>query len=363
MSKESLRTIICSAIAAACVACWVTREPEPDSSPPVAEAADAPELDPEESRLVATFERSAPSVVFILVLRRDVFSFDVETVPRGSGVVWDQEGHIVTNCHVIEGAEAIGVTLFDQSSYPVEKVVGVSPEKDLAVLRIKAPREKLHPVRTGDSDRLRVGMTALAIGNPFGLDNTLTKGIVSALGREMASRVGRTITDVIQTDAAINPGNSGGPLLSSSGEMIGLNTAILSGSGSSAGIGFAVPSNTVKRVVTQILEHGRVIQPGLGIYFVRDPLARRWGLKKGVLLQRVLPGSSAERAGLRGIRYFRDGSLAPGDIIVKIDEHEIDDSNALLNTLDRYQVGDVVEVTFIRDGKTNKVRARLQAVD
>jgi S1-C subfamily serine protease len=205
-------------------------------------------------------------------------------------------------------------------------------------------------------------MTALAIGNPFGLDNTLTKGIISAIGREMTAVSGRTITDVIQTDAAINPGNSGGPLLDSQGKVIGINTAIV-GSSTSSGIGFAVPINTVHRAVNQILRYGKVIQPGLGIYFVRDVWARRWGLKKGVLIQRVLDDSAAARAGLRGIRYYRDGSIVLGDIITKIDQRDVNDSEDLLNTLDRYQVGDVVEITYLRDGELKTVKVRLQAVD
>ncbi|MEM7262811.1 MAG: trypsin-like peptidase domain-containing protein [Planctomycetota bacterium] len=325
-----------------------------------------PVLTPAESQVVQVFERTAPSVVFIsnIGVRRDFFSLHVEKVAQGtgSGFVWDAKGHVVTNYHVIARADAIQVTLPDQSEWRA-RVVGVAADKDLAVLRIDAPAAKLSPIPKGQSAGLKVGMTALAIGNPFGLDNTLTKGIISALGREITALTGRTITDVIQTDAAINPGNSGGPLLNARGELIGVNTAILSKSGSSAGIGFAVPVRTVRRVVNQLIRYGKVIRPGLGITYLQDYHARRAGLQRGVMIRSVARGSGAAKAGLQGIRYYRDGSVQLGDIIEKIDEHEIRDSEDLLNALERYQVGNEVEVTYIRDRKRERAKVRLEAVE
>ena len=358
--------LCCGLLAVTAVACFVDRSGPPPGEIATAEAAPTLDLNSQERRTVEVFEKAVPSVVFIrnIGLRRDFFSLNVEQVRQGtgSGFVWDDQGHVVTSYHVIAGADAISVTLPDQSSWSATRV-GVAKDKDLAVLKIEPPREKLHPISRGRSDNLRVGVAALAIGNPFGLDNTLTRGIVSALGREITSVTRRTITDVIQTDAAINPGNSGGPLLNSKGELIGINTAILSGSGTSSGIGFAVPVNTVKRVVEQILKYGKVIQPGLGITPLRDSWARRVGLKRGVLIYRVVPGGSAANAGLRGIRYLRDGSVVLGDIIIKIDEHDILDTEDLLNTLDRKRVGDVVEVGYLRGREIRKANIRLQAVN
>lgn len=327
---------------------------------------ETPELTAEERETVDVFERASPSVVFInnLALRRAIFSLDVEEIRQGSGTgfVWDSDGHIVTNFHVIAGARGIVVTLPDHTSWRAS-VVGVAEDKDLAVISIDAPPEKLVPLSIGRSDKLKVGMTTLAIGNPFGLDNSLTKGIVSALGREMTSVGGRTITDVIQTDAAINPGNSGGPLLDVKGRLIGVNTAIISRSGSSAGIGFAVPIDTVKRVVGQLIRYGRVIRPGLGAAYLQDYWLRRLGIDRGVMIRRVIPDSGAERAGLRGLRYFQDGSVELGDLVVKIDESEVSDLNDLLNVLEQHEVGDEVTVTYVRGRDLETAKVRLQATE
>jgi S1-C subfamily serine protease len=356
-------------------ACLVPRGSDPPTAWPLVRAADrqgggtelAPEdLTPAERDVVEVFDRVAPSVVYIrnIALRRDYFSLDVEQVEQGagSGFVWDQSGRIVTNFHVIANSRGILVTLPDQSTWRA-KVIGVAQDKDLAVLQIETPPDKLTAVEIGRSDRLKVGMTALAIGNPFGLDNTLTKGVISALGREITSISGRKIYDVIQTDAAINPGNSGGPLLDAHGRLIGVNTAIVSRSGSSSGIGFAVPINTVKRVVEQIIEHGRVIRPGLGIHYLPDQWARSAGLQRGVMIQRVQPGSSAETAGLRGIRYFQDGSVELGDILIEVEGSEIVGSEDLMNALERFEIGASVQVKYIRDGKTESASVRLQAIE
>lgn len=323
-------------------------------------------LEPDEKRRVAVFERTSRSVVHVrnMTLRRDWFSFDVseEEQGSGSGFIWDKNGHIVTNFHVVRGAHSVIVVLGGQTASRAE-VVGVAPDKDLAVLRIKVPQGKLYPLELGNSETLRVGMNTLAIGHPFGLDHSLTRGIISALGREIRSLTGRTITDVIQTDAAINRGNSGGPLLDSRGRLIGVNTAIVSPSGTSAGVGFAVPVNTVRRVVGQLLEYGRVIRPGLGIVFYPDSMTRRAGIRTGVLIRHVYRGTTAERAGLRGTKVFRNGDVQLGDVVTKIDEHDIATTEDLLNTLDRYNVGDTVELRYVRNGTVRKVSTTLQAVE
>jgi S1-C subfamily serine protease len=353
------------ASAAGLVACFL-RSPGTPAAPGAAEAAAAFSLRPEESSVVEVFERSAGAVVFIRnnAVRRDFFSLDVFEVPQGtgSGFFWDRAGHVVTNFHVVQDADSITVTLEDQSVFTAA-VVGVAPDKDLAVLRIQAPAERVKTIEPGRNEDLRVGMTALAIGNPFGLDRSLSMGIVSALGREIRSVTGRTITDVIQTDAAVNPGNSGGPLLNSAGQLIGVTTAIASRSGQNSGVGFAIPVSTVKRVVTQILKYGRVIQPGLGITYFQDDVARRWGVRQGVVVRRVFPDTAAAAAGIEGTEInYRSGEVLLGDIIVKINEHEVRGTEDLLNTLDRFQVGDVVQVTFVRGRSERKVDVKLQAV-
>ena len=317
------------------------------------------DLDSEEQTQIGIFETAAPSVVFITttVLRRDFFSANVSRVPRGTGTgfVWDDHGHIVTNFHVIQGGNEVLVDLIDGSSRPAE-VVGVVPDKDLAILKVD-PRG-LTPLALGTSHDLRVGQKVLAIGNPFGLDHTMTAGIVSALGRQIEAVNGRTIEGVIQTDAAINPGNSGGPLLDSAGRLIGVNTAILSELGQSAGIGFAVPVDTVRRVVQQIIEHGRVIRPALGVRLAADHVAARMGLQ-GVLIAQVVPGSGAEAAGLRGT--VRQGSRwVLGDVIVAIGERQVRTLDEMLNALDAYAPGQTVAVQVQRGNETLSVDVLLQ---
>jgi S1-C subfamily serine protease len=330
------------------------------------EATAAPELLPDEKRLAEIFELVSPSVVYISndAVHRDWFSRDVFRVPQGtgSGFVWDNKGHIVTNNHVIEGADLVSVS-FDSKKLYRAHVVGTAPDKDLAVLRVDAPAEFLRPITLGHGDSLRVGMEALAIGNPFGLDHSLTRGIISALDRELMAPNGRVIDGVVQTDAAINPGNSGGPLLNSRGELIGVNTAIVSKSGMNAGIGFAVPVSTVRRVVPQLIEHGRVTRPGLGVYLFSDDVARQWGIRKGVIVRQVVPGSAAERSGLQGARIHRSGEVELGDIIVSVAGREVENMNDLLNELERHQVGDEVEIGVRRGRSEASVRVRLQKVE
>lgn len=335
-------------------------------APPAAEAPSAlapPAVEPsgdlytEEQRNIAVFRKAADSVVFInsLAERRDFFSLDVDQLPQGSGsgFVWDKRGHIVTNFHVIEQGNRFTVTLADHSEWDAE-VAGVAPEKDLAVLRIQAPSSRLVPLTLGRSHDLQVGQTVLAIGNPFGLDHTLTVGVVSALGRELRSPAGRTIRDVIQTDAAINPGNSGGPLLDSRGRLIGVNTAIISPTRTSAGIGFSVPVDTVKRLVPQLIERGRAVLPGIGISYV-PPGGLRGMPADGVVILNVSEGGPADRAGLQGLRRVR-GGFQLGDRIISVNGQRVADLDDLTFAFEQAGVGSEVTLTVERDGKKRDVR-------
>jgi len=329
---------------------------------PVAASYENQALLEDERNTIEIFQKSSPAVVFIVnkAVRRDFFSLDVFEIQQGSGsgFIWDDSGYIVTNYHVVQDGNAWSVTLSDNSTYDAE-LIGTEPSKDIAVVKINAPRAKLHPVTVGSSENLRVGQKVIAIGNPFGLDQTLTTGVVSALGRQIKSGNNRTIDGVIQTDAAINPGNSGGPLLNSQGELIGINTAIYSTSGSNAGIGFAVPVNIVKRVVPQLIRYGKVIRPGLGVSIVDDSFARRWGIK-GVIIGRVQPGGAAARAGLRGISQNRWGEVRLGDIIIGINGKPVNNFDELSNELERYQIGETVTVNILRGEQEMSVRVRLQ---
>jgi S1-C subfamily serine protease len=315
---------------------------------------------------IEIFERSRDSVVFISTRERvvDFWTRNVQSVPRGtgSGFIWDDRGHVVTNLHVIAGASEASVRLNDGRDYPAG-LVGASPQHDLAVLQIRVPFNLPPPVPIGTSHDLKVGQKVFAIGNPFGLDWTLTTGIVSALDRSLTAEDGRTIQHLIQTDAAINPGNSGGPLLDSAGRLIGINTAIYSPSGASAGVGFAIPVDTVNRVVPQLIAYGRYVQPGLGIQ-VDDTLnrliTRQLGIQ-GVAVLRVSQGSAAERAGLRGVRLTRDRSIIPGDVITAVNNRPVDSAGKLLAELDNYDIGEEVELSVWREGSIVKLRAELQA--
>jgi S1-C subfamily serine protease len=329
---------------------------------PVAQRPDD-KLGADEQSTIDVFSKFSRSVVHITSLetRRDRMTLDVAEIPQGtgSGFVWDQDGHIVTNFHVVQLGNAASVTLNDNTTYPAT-IVGVAPDKDIAVLHIDAPPQKLLPLPIGQSATLKVGQKVLAIGNPFGLDQTLTTGVVSGLGREIKSVTQRSIFDVIQTDASINPGNSGGPLLDSSGRLIGINTAIYSPSGANAGIGFAVPVDTVNSIVPQLLKFGKVTRPGLGIAPVPDQIAAQNGID-GVAIARVNPGGAGEQAGLIGLSQDVDGTRL-GDVIVKIDNLEIHRSSDLFRALDAHQVGDRVEVTVVGRGHRRTVKVTLQDV-
>jgi len=317
----------------------------------------------DEQNSIEVFQAVSPSVVYItnVALRRNIFSLNVYEIPRGtgSGFIWDKEGRVVTNYHVIEDANRVEVTLGDGSTWKAT-LVGAAPDKDLAVLQVAAPPEKLHIIPVGESKNLQVGQKVFAIGNPFGLDQTMTAGIVSALGREIKAVTGRTIQGVIQTDAAINPGNSGGPLLDSAGRLIGVNTAIYSPSGASAGIGFAVPVDEINEAVPELIRYGRVIRPGLGIVVANERIAERLDIK-GVLIINVQPGSSAEKAGLRGTRSA-GGEIIIGDIIQAVNGKKIESFDDLVNDLDNYKVGDKVQLTVLRDGEKLQVTASLEEV-
>jgi S1-C subfamily serine protease len=320
------------------------------------------DLAADERATIELFRQASPSVVYItsLARRRDIFSLNLFEIPQGtgSGFVWDQNGHIITNFHVIQGASGARVTLADQSVWDAQ-LVGTAPDQDLAVLYINAPKQQLAPITIGTSSDLQVGQKVFAIGNPFGLDQTLTTGIISALGREITAVTDRTISGVIQTDAAINPGNSGGPLLDSAGRLIGVNTAIYSPSGLSAGIGFAVPVDTINRVVPQLIRHGRIIRPGLGVRIADDATARRFGLQ-GVLIIQVEKGSAAETAGLHGTTRDAEGRLLLGDVIVGINADAITTSHDLMNILEKYTVGTTVTVAVLRQGARLTVPVTLQ---
>ncbi|NHN79765.1 PDZ domain-containing protein [Azotobacter chroococcum] len=334
-----------------------------DAAPRLVEARG--DLAADEKSTIALFEKARDSVVFITTRAQvmDFWTRNVFSVPRGtgSGFIWDADGHVVTNFHVVEGASEATVKLADGRTFGAA-LVGASAEHDIAVLRIGVGFKRPPPVPLGSSDDLRVGQKVFAIGNPFGLDWTLTTGIVSALDRTLAGEGGPAIDHLIQTDAAINPGNSGGPLLDSAGRLIGINTAIYSPSGASAGIGFAVPVDTVNRVVPQLIGTGKYVQPGLGIQLdpgLNQRLAELTGIA-GVFVLGVPPGSAAEAAGLDGASFTRDGGIVPGDVITAVDGKAVESVEQLLARLDDYRVGDVVRLSVTRGGETREVELALQ---
>jgi len=320
----------------------------------------------DERNTIDVFREAAPASVFVtqkqIMVDRWAGTAVEVAAGSGSGFVWDKQGFVVTNFHVVQGARSLTVTLQDQSVHEAT-VRGVEPRKDIAVLKIDVPSEKLVPIRLplDKKSTLEVGQKAIAIGNPFGLDHTLTVGVVSALGRSMEGVGGVTIRDMVQTDAAINPGNSGGPLLDSSGALIGMNTAIYSKTGAYVGVGFAVPVSTIQRVVPQIIKTGRAEQVGLGIRIDgQRQLERRAGLR-GVIVLDVQSGSPAEAAGLQGVQQTLRG-IVLGDIIVGVDGTTIDDYDDLYNALDPHRAGDRVKLKVRRDNQVREVEAALVLV-
>ena len=321
----------------------------------------------DEKSTIELFRKASPSVVFITSLGEafDYRSRNILEVPRGSGsgFIWDNAGHIVTNYHVIREASGAQVTLSDHSTFSAE-LVGVAPEYDLAVLRIRAEASRLPPIAIGTSNDLQVGQKVFAIGNPFGLDQSLTTGVVSALGRTIQGVAGNEIEDVVQTDAAINPGNSGGPLLDSAGRLIGVNTAIFSPSGSNAGIGFAVPVDTVNRAVPQLIRNRGIVRPRLPGVAINERLSDRLpreGLGvEGVMILGVQPDSPADRAGLKGTFRTRLGRVIWGDVIQAIDGKPVRSVTEFYKVLEGYSAGDTVSLTVYRDGQQAQVKVQLQ---
>ncbi len=328
---------------------------------------DLSEFTPEEQVNIQVYDHANASVVNIATraVRTDLMFMDfVPTEGAGSGSVWDKRGHILTNYHVIEGAQQIQVALANGSSYAAS-LVGQDPSNDIAVLKIEAPADELIPVTLADSSRLRVGQKIYALGNPFGLERTLTVGVISSLNRTLRSPNGRTIKSIIQIDAALNRGNSGGPLLNVRSELVGMNTAIASTTGEDSGVGFAIPSNTIKRVVTQLIQTGRVIRPDLGI-------ARVYQTDEGLLIAATTPDGPADRAGLRGFRLvreqFRRGPTiyertridhSQADLIIGIDGKRVRTADDLLSLVEQKQPGDQVLVSIIRDHKQVDVEVTL----
>jgi S1-C subfamily serine protease len=322
------------------------------------------DLTPAEKSTIALFRQASPSVLHITAIsvQRDLFTLNLYQIPEGtgSGFIWDHSGNVITNFHVIQNADVAQVTLGDQTTWKARRV-GVAPDKDIAVLRIDAPPNRLQPIPIGTSKDLQVGQSVFAIGNPFGLDQSLTTGVISALGREIESVTRRPIQGVIQTDAAINPGNSGGPLLDSVGRLIGVNTAIYSPSGASAGIGFAIPVDTVNRIVAELIRYGKVTRPGIGVQIAEEQIADRLGVK-GILVVDVVPGSAAAKAGIRPTRRESSGRVRLGDVIAAVDGKKVESPNELFLLLENYKVGDVVNVSLLRDGKIVQTKVVLEAI-
>jgi putative serine protease PepD len=322
-----------------------------------------PSVATDEQNNIEVYKAISPGVAFITStsLRQDFFGQVEEGQGSGSGSVIDDQGHILTNYHVIEGAQKLTVSFGGEKNYPA-KVVGGDPDTDLAVIQVDAPRDQLRIVPLGDSDNLSVGQKVLAIGNPFGLDRTLTTGVISGLQRPLRARNGRPIEGAIQTDASINPGNSGGPLLDSHGRMIGINSQILSPSGASAGVGFAVPVNIAKRIVPELINNGVVRRPKLGIGTrdvkeISDQV--HLPVSEGVIIMQVQPGGAAAAAGLRGIEQTEDGDVILGDIITSIDGEKVAGRDDLFHILDKHQIGDVIKVEVVRNGNRTTIPVRL----
>jgi S1-C subfamily serine protease len=325
-----------------------------------------PSTTSDEQNNIQVYQSIAPGVVYITAAsgRKGIFD-DEESSGTGSGSIIDKQGHILTNEHVVEGADRLTVKLGDGKDYPA-RVVGVDADTDLAVIKVDAPADQLTVIRMADSDQLQVGQKVLAIGNPFGLDRTLTTGVISGLQRPIHTRNGRLIEGAIQTDASINPGNSGGPLLDSHGRMIGINSQILSPrGGGSVGVGFAIPTNIAMRIVPQLVSTGRVIRPrlGIGVRAIRDlrGQVRDLPVEEGLLVVQVAPGGAADQAGLRGVSRDRFGIVELGDIILAVDGEPVRDQDDLTRLLERKQIGETIQVSIWRAGRTLTLQIPLTA--
>jgi S1-C subfamily serine protease len=341
---------------------------QPSSSAAFSESALKGLTDPatatDEQNNIEIYRALSPGVVNVhsTSYARDFFGVAEEQEGSGSGSVIDQDGNILTNYHVIEGATKLAVSFGGQKNYPAQ-LVGGDPDTDLAVIKLlERPKDPLTIIALGDSDKLDVGQKVLAIGNPFGLDRTLTTGVISGLQRPIRARNNRPIEGAIQTDASINPGNSGGPLLDSHGRMIGINSQILSPSGASAGVGFAVPVNIAKRIVPQLLRSGTVSRPKLGISSRDVEVLKRQvelPVSEGVVIWQVAPGEAAANAGLRGLTQTENGDVEIGDIIIGVDGDKVGNNDDLYRILDKHQVGDTVQVQIMRNGRRSSVPVRL----
>lgn len=330
-------------------------------------ANDVGKLLDSEQRLIKLYQNSVPTVVNVSNIKEfsDFFFGSAKAeVGAGTGFIWDDQGHIVTNYHVVQDTRSQFLISFHNNKNQVQaKIIGIEPKLDIAVLKVEKLPANVKPINLGTSSDLKVGQIAVAIGNPFGLDHTMTAGIVSALGRKIDGIGGVKINNMIQTNADINPGNSGGPLLNSSGEVIGMNTMIYSNSGTSAGLGFAIPIDAIKNVVPDLIKHGKVIRPAIGIV----PLAAFYHNhflpgEKGVVISYVPEGSAAEKVGLKGMRRDRMGRLHMGDIIRKIDSSKVETIDDLYEVLEKYKVGDKVNIEIKKDdGEISTITLTLQS--
>lgn len=321
----------------------------------------------DEKNSIAVFQSTVDSVVNVSNIqkaRRSFFDLDPTEVEAGvgSGFVWDKTGHIVTNYHVVDGGDSFMITFKNDKKQYRAKFVGADPKKDIAVLKLVEMPKILNAIVVGESKSLLVGQKALAIGNPLGLDHTLTTGSISALERKIRGYGGVSIHGMIQTDASINPGNSGGPLLNSEGKLIGINTMIFNGAGvgTSAGLGFAIPVDTVKSIVPELIKYGKVIRPGLGIAVLEEQFTARFGIRTGVMIKYVDPKGAAAKSGLQGITRDRQGRFYVGDLIVGIESFKIESYDDLYNTLDKFKIGDKVKIKYMRNNKEQTTELTLQ---
>lgn len=316
-----------------------------------------------EKNSIKTFQETVNSVVFVsnMKLAKSLWSYGEVEIPAGagSGYVWDNEGHIVTNFHVVQGGDSFIISFHKDSKQYKAKLVGVEPRQDIAVLKLIEKPSNLTPIKVGSSKDLVVGQKAMAIGNPFGLDHTLTEGIISALDRKIDGIGGVKIHGMVQTDAAINPGNSGGPLLNSSGEMIGMNTVIYSNSGSSAGVGFAVPMDSIKMIVPELIKYGKVTRPALGIGIAPEAIRYRFGINEGIIIATIFEQGPAEKAGLKGMAQDAFGRYYLGDIILAVGEDKVNSHDDIFHVLGKYKIGDTVEITYKRKDAIKKVKVKL----
>ena len=325
------------------------------------------ELLANERNTVEIFQKFSPKVIYVHRLTTVMnSSYERTQVPAGtgSGIIWDAGGHVVTNFHVINGADNLAIGI-GKITVPA-KVIGAEPRKDLAVLKITSPKalallKSYEPFELAKTNELLVGQKTIAIGNPFGLDHSLSVGVISALGRQVPGVGGVTIRDMIQTDTSINPGNSGGPLLDSRGRLIGLNTAIYSNSGSSAGVGFAVPADDIARIVPQLIKNGRVVLSGIGIQWVGPSISKRLGIEKGILVGDVMPNTPAAQAGLQGTHRDSFGRLHLGDIIIALNGHQIKNYDVLYNLLTDIKIGELITVTVLRGSKL--INYKMKTID